>query len=473
MVKPEERRNARERLLATEPVPKLLVRLGVPAVIGMFVNALYNLVDTIFVGQGVGVSAIGGLAIAFPYQIFLFALAAMIGIGGASIVSRALGAKEYERANRTAANAITYAIVSSLALTAIGYIFLDRILLIFGATEGIAGYAQEYLSVVMSGTMFLVFSVVGNNLIRAEGRALIAMVSMLIGAVVNIILDPIFIFVLDMGVRGAAIATVIGKLSSFVFVLAYLLRGGSLLEMKARDFIPRFAIWREISALGVPSFIRQLGGSILAIAVNNVLRVHGGAVAISVFGAVNRLLMFGMMPIFGISQGFQPVAGFNYGAHLFSRVRESVRVSIIGTTLMGVVFFILVMAIPGLIMRMFADDPEMTRMGTTALRLIVLAVPAVGLQLIGSTFFMAIGKALPAFFLSLSRQIIFLIPLVIILPRFLGVSGVWVSFPIADALSTLLTVLFLTIELRRMKILEGNPASRSIPELEIDNSRSE
>ena len=448
-------RSAREKLLSTEPVPKLLVRFGFPAVIGMFVNALYNLVDTIFVGQGVGPYAIGALAIAFPYQIFLFALAAMIGIGGASVVSRALGAKQYNRAKQTAANALLYAVVSSLVLTAVGYIFLEKILLIFGATEGIIDYAHDYLGIVMSGTMFLVVAVVGNSLIRSEGRALVAMFSMITGAVANIILDPIFIFVLNMGVRGAAYATLIAKFVHFAFAIIYLRRGGTLLAMKLKHFIPRLAIWREISALGVPTFIRQLGGTILAVVVNNVLRVHGGAMGISVFGAVNRLLMFGLMPIFGIAQGFQPIVGYNYGARLFGRVRESVRAALLGATAMGTVFFLIVMIIPRLLIAMFSTNQEMIDLGGTAIRLVVLIVPAIGLQMIGSTFFMAIGKALPAFFLSLSRQVIFLIPPVVLLPKTFGLTGLWVAFPVADGLSTVMAALLLLRELRKIKERES------------------
>ena len=340
-------RSAREKLLSTEPVPKLLVRFGFPAVIGMFVNALYNLVDTIFVGHGVGPYAIGGLAIAFPYQLFLYALAAMIGVGAASIVSRALGAKQYDRASNTASNALVYAVAASLVLTVVGYLFIDQILEIFGATEGILDYARDYLGIVMSGTTFLVVAVVGNSLIRAEGRAMIAMVSMLSGAVVNIILDPIFIFALDMGVRGAAYATLIARFVHFAFAIGLLRRGGTLLTMKLGHFVPRVAIWREITAIGVPTFVRQIGSSVLAVVVNNVLRVHGGAMGISVFGAINRLLMFGMMPIFGVAQGFQPIVGFNYGARLFGRVRETVKVAILGATAMGSLFFRIVSEICG------------------------------------------------------------------------------------------------------------------------------
>ena len=454
-----DRRGSRDKLLSTEPVPKLLVKFGFPAVIGMFVNALYNLVDTIFVGQGVGPYAIGALAIAFPYQIFLFAIAAMIGIGGASIVSRALGAKQYDRANNTAANALTYAVVSSLVLTAVGYIFLENILVIFGATEGIIDYARDYLNIIMSGTVFLVVAVVGNNLIRSEGRAMIAMVSMIAGAAANIILDPIFIFVLDMGVRGAAYATLIARFVHFAFAIIFLRRGGTLLEMKLKHFAPRLSIWREISTLGVPTFIRQLGGTILAVVVNNVLRVYGGAMGISVFGAVNRLLMFGMMPIFGIAQGFQPIAGFNYGARLFSRVRQSVRAALLGATAMGTLFFLIAMIMPRLLIAMFTTNQEMIDLGGTALRFVVLLMPAVGLQMIGSTFFMSIGKALPAFFLSLSRQVIFLIPLVVLLPKTFGLNGLWVAFPIADGLSMAMAALLLMFELRKIKARESEVPS--------------
>ena len=440
----------RDESLGTEKIGRLLMRLSVPAMIAMFVNALYNLVDTIFIGRAVGPSGIGGLAIAFPFQIFLFALATMVGIGAASVTSRALGAGNMERARRAAGNAFTMSAILGVAIMVVGLVFVDQILAAFGATPGLIEYARDYLEVIVIGAPFLVVAVTGNNLIRSEGRAKVAMVSMLIGTGANLILDPIFIFGLGMGVRGAAWATVIGFILSFVFIAAFFVTGRSSLSFKRSDMRLEPRISREILAIGFPNFTKQLGGSVLVVVINNALRIHGGDIAIATFGVINRLLMFAVMPVFGIVQGFQPIAGYNYGAKKMDRVREVVRIASIATTSIAGGFFIVMMVFPGPLMSIFGDDAELIALGTYAMRIIVLVLPIIGIQLVGATFFMAIGKALPALILSISRQILFLIPLVLIFPLFWGTTGVWLAFPVADTLATTLTIIWLVIEMRKI-----------------------
>ncbi len=442
----------RDESLGTEKIGKLLARLSIPAMIGMFVNALYNLVDTIFIGQAVGPTGIGGLAISFPFQILLFAISTMVGIGGASVCSRALGAGDMAKARRAAGNAFAMSSVLALAIMAGGLFFLDEILVAFGATPGLIDHARDYLEIIVIGSPLLIVAVTGNILIRSEGRAKVAMVTMLIGAGANLILDPIFIFGLGMGVRGAAWATVIGFGLSFVFVLGFFLSGRSSLSFSRADLRIAPAISREMLAVGFPNFMKQVGGSVLVIVANNVLRVHGGDIAIATFGVINRILMFAVMPVFGIVQGFQPIAGYNYGARNMERVREVVKVASIATTACASVFFVAMMAFPGPLMSIFGDDAELIALGTQAMRIIVLVLPIIGIQLVGATFFMAIGKAFPALVLSVSRQILFLIPLVIVFPLFWGTTGVWLAFPVADTLATSVTIVWVGSELRKLRL---------------------
>ena len=457
----QDRTASREEMLGKQPIRPLLLRMSVPAMVGMFVNALYNLVDTIFVGQAVGASGIGGLAIAFPFQIFLFALATMVGIGSSSVASRALGRRDYAGARRATAQAFLLALLSGAGILALGYTFLEQILTMFGATDGLYDSAREYLSTIIFGAPVLIFAVTGNNLIRSEGRARAAMVSMLIGAGANLILDPIFIFGLGLGVRGAALATVSGFFLSAVYVVGYFLFADSSLKPVPADFAPDTAVSAEILRIGFPNFTKQLGGSVLAIVINNTLSLYGGDLSIAVFGVINRLLMFAVMPMFGIVQGFQPIAGYNYGARQFDRVKHVVRTSAIATTLFTSVFFVVMQLFPATLMRAFSSDPEMIALGVTAMRIVVFALPIIGIQLVGAAYFMAVGKALPAFILSIARQILFLIPFVILFAWLWGTMGVWIAFPVADTLATTVTLLFLRVELKKLDVKHSEQSLRT------------
>ena len=438
-------------MLGSQSIGKLLLRLSVPATVAMLVMALYNVVDTIFVGRGVGTDAIGGLTIVFPFQIIVMAFANMIGIGTASVVSRNLGSGNRDRACTAGGNAFAVSIGFGLLVTILGYTLLNPLLRLFGATPVLLGYAREYLSVILAGTVFITFAMSTNHVVRAEGRATVAMLTMVLGAVANIILDPIFIFGLKMGIRGAALATVISQFLSFCFLLLFYLSGRSSLKIRLTHLKPAGSVLKEIFALGVPAFIRQGGMSLVLILVNNLLGRYGGDIYISVFGVIFRILHFVLMPLSGLVQGFQPITGYNYGAGKIDRVKYGVRLTLLISSALAVVGFLILSLLPGPIFRIFSTDLNLIQAGMPVLRVVVLIVPLIGIQMIGSAYFQAVGKARPAFFLGLSRQFIFLLPMMIVLPLLFGLWGVFAAFPAADFLSTLVTGLWLWKDVRALE----------------------
>lgn len=440
----------KDKMLGSESIGRLLAKLSIPAMVAMLVMGLYNVVDTIFIGRGVGTEAIGGLTIAFPFQIIVMAFAGMIGFGTASVVSRNLGSGNRERAYTAAGNAFTISVFFGLVAMVLGYAFLDPILRLFGATPVLIAYAREYLSVTLTGTVFITFSMATNNIVRAEGRATVAMITMVLGAVTNIILDPIFIFGLKMGIRGAALATVISQFLSAAFLLYFYTSGRSSLAIRLRHLRPERSVVREVFALGVPAFIRQGGASLVMILVNNALGRYGGDIYISVFGVVFRIMHFVLMPLMGLVQGFQPITGYNYGAGNIDRVKRTIRFTLLISTLVAAFGFLILALIPGPIFRIFSNDLELITAGIPVLRVVVLIIPFVGIQMIGASYFQAVGKARPAFFLGLSRQFIFLLPLMIVLPLLFGLWGVFAAYPAAGFLSTLVTSIWLWKDVRRL-----------------------
>jgi putative MATE family efflux protein len=443
----------RHNHLESTDIPNLLKKLSIPATIGMLVNALYNLVDTIFIGQGVGADAIGGLAIAFPIQMIIMSIAFMVGIGAASAISRSLGEKEEEKANSLAGNAYLLSIILSGIFVLIGLFKTDALLYLFGATDTLLGYARDYIQIIFIGSIPFAFVMTSNNIIRSEGNAKESMIIMVIGTGLNIILDPIFIFICHMGIRGAALATIISQFVSFLYVLHYLRSGKSHLKVKFHHLIPHVKMQIEILKIGLPAFVRQIGGSFLAIFLNNALGTYGGDVAISAFGIVNRLIMFIFMPMFGVVQGLQPIAGYNYGARRYKQIRQVVVLSVKTLGIYATVgWFILLISGPkvGII---FTQDKMVIEAVATQLKYVSLMLPIIGIQIISSTVFQAFGKAGPALLLSLLRQIILLIPMLIIFPSWLGLGliGIYIAFPISDLLSTVVGGALLLREMTTLK----------------------
>jgi len=432
---------------------KLLIKLSVPAMTGMFVMALYNIVDTIFVGHGVGPLGIAGLTIIFPFQMIIMSIGIAFGVGTASIISRNLGAKNIEKANKVMGTSFLASFIMSIMLMISTYFFIHPLLIIFGASKDIVPFSYNYLKIILLGTPFIIFSMIGNNIIRSEGRAKVAMFSMIIGALINIILDPIFIFIFKMGVSGAALASVCAQIIQFLFILCFFYSGKSVLHFHIKSFVIDFKILWEIISVGSSSFARMIAGSLVFILINNSISTYGDDISLAIFGISTRFIRFILMPIFGIAQGFQPIAGYNYGARKIDKIIDVTKIAIISTTLIISLTVLLTELFPSTILQLFSNDHRLIFAGSNALRIMVVALPLVGFQVIGSTLFQALGKAKPALILTMSRQILLLIPLILILPRYFGITGIWIAGPIADILSAIITYFFYNSLMKKLKII--------------------
>jgi putative MATE family efflux protein len=419
----------------------------------MVANALYNLVDTIFVGRGVGSLAIGALAIAFPLQMLIVAIAQTVGLGAGSAVSRNLGAGKIDRAKCVVGNSFFCVITLAFTVSAIGLSFIEQILIFFGATQTILPYAHDYVVVILWGLPFFSFAISSNNLIRAEGNAKAAMISMLIGAILNIILDPIYIFVFNLGIKGAALATITAQFCSFLFIIYYIYKKDTFLKIKLRHLKPNLEIIKEIITVGLPSFLRLSSGSIATLLVNQSLRFYGGDLAIIILGVVIKITRFLFMPMFGVVQGMQPIAGYNYGARQYDRVLEVLKLTIKVLLIMSSSICLLMIIWPAKVIGIFTTDLEVIQAGMPVMRLLLFSIPILSIQMTGATLFQALGKAAPAIVFSLLRRVLLFIPLIIALPRFtqLGLMGIWLSYPIADILSAVITWFFLRSEIRKIR----------------------
>ena len=440
----------RTTYLERDAIFPLLIKMSLPAVIGMMVNALYNIVDTVFVGLGVGPLAIAALAIVFPIQMIVSAIAQAIGVGTASIVSRRLGEKRPEEAAKAAGTAYTAVTVATAILVAILFLFMRPILGFFGASAEIMPYAMEYTGIVGAGFFFFSLSMCASNLVRSEGNTKASMIGMLIGALLNTVLDPLFIFGFGMGVKGAAIATVISQMASCVYLFGMYAKKKTVVPIKRANLRIDVGILGTSVMLGIPSFIQSAGMSILMLLVNTTLGVYGGDEAITTYGMVHKLLMIVIMPILGIAQGFQPIAGYNYGAKRFDRVRTSLWTAALTAFSIALFGYAFMMLLPRVGMSFFTHDEGLIASSARVLRIVVLFIPAAAIQITGSVYFQSVGKATEAMVLSLSRQFLLLIPFVLILPRFLGLNGVWMAFPLADLLSSTITVTLLIKEVRKL-----------------------
>jgi putative MATE family efflux protein len=432
--------------LGTEKISKLLIKQAVPATIGILVMSLNMIVDTIFVGQWIGVLAIAAITVVLPIAFLISSIGMGIGIGGSSIISRALGANNSEKAFLTFGNQISLTVILAILFVILGNVYSVPILNLFGAKGAILPIASQYFGVIIYGVPFLAFAMMGNPTIRAEGKPKFAMYAMMVPAVLNVVLDILFIKIFDWGMWGAGLATSIAYASCGLYILYFFLSSKSELKIIPKNFKLDVLIVKEITKLGGVSIVRQGAISILMIVLNYSLFTYGGEISIAVFGIINRVMMFALSPVLGVSQGFLPVAGFNIGAENNARVKETIKKSIYFGSILGTIIFVAIVIFKEQIIWIFTNDPTLLEKTPDAMLVVFLVTPIVTMQLIGSAYFQAAGKAMPALFLTLLKQGIFLIPLAYFLPIYYGVNGVWWSFPIADTLATIITIFVLKRE---------------------------
>lgn len=432
----------KSEFLGKENIRKLLFKLSTPVIVGMLAQALYNIIDTLFIGKAYGaesVEAIGGLSIAFPVQMIIMAFGIVLGTGGASIISRALGAKELKKAEKVLGNVFTLNFILSVLIAVFCLHYLDPILRVFGATPGVLPYAKEYLQIIIAGGIVFVYGVSVQNIIRAQGNTRLAMNAMLLGVGLNTLLAPIFIFGFGMGVQGAATATVLAQGVASVWLLLYCIKGKGAVKFRSETLKPDMKIIKEIGTVGAGSFVMESASSVMMIFVYNALAIYGGDASIAVFGTVMRINSFIFLPLLGMAFGLQPIVGFNYGAKRYGRIVEAVKLSLEMTTTFGILGLVIIYLLKSQLLGLFSTDPEYLAVGKDAIMIMLVGTPLIGMNVVTSILFQALGKAKPAFLLSISRQLLFLIPAVVLLPRLYQLDGVWAAFPVADSLAFLLS----------------------------------
>jgi putative MATE family efflux protein len=432
------------------PIPKLLFQQSLPAAIGILMLSINMVVDSIYVGQFVGSLALGAIAVVVPITFFISALGMSIGVGGGSIISRALGAGENDKAFRTFGNQTMLTLGLSILVVLASTFFIEEILSLWGGKGNLLAPSKVYFKTLIIGVPFLAWAMMSNNVFRAEGLPKIAMVSMLIPAFVNLVLDPIFIIYFDWGLQGAALATTIAYITSGTFGFLYFIFGKSQMSLNPSYLEYDKDIIKEIFQVGGVTFARQGAVSLLAIVLNNSLFYYGSEIAISSYGIISRLMMFINFPVFGITQGFIPIAGFNFGAKKWERVKAVLYAAIGSGLVIAFIVFLILMIFAPQIVRLFTKDEALIAQTYPALRIIFLLTPTLIVQLLSSAYYQSIGKAFPALVLTLLKQGIFLIPLVLVMPLYFGLEGIWYSFPIADLLTTIVSAIFIKRSMGRL-----------------------
>ena len=435
--------------LGIEPISKLLFKQALPASIGILVMSLNILIDTIFVGQWIGSIAIAAINVVLPVSFFIAALGMAIGIGGSSIISRSLGSDNIQKARYTFANQITLTILITVSFVFIGLYFIESIIPLFGGKGGIYEPSKIYYTIVLYGVPFLALSMMGNSVIRAEGKPKFAMYALMIPSIGNIVLDIVFIKYLNMGMAGAAWATTGSYVLCFIFIFWFFASDKSELKIKTHHLSLKKPIVKEITSLGSITLARQATVSITYLLMNNILYNYGGEVSVTAYAIVGRMMMFSLFPVYGITQGFLPIAGYNFGAKNFERVKEVIYLAIKYASFFATLVFLVLMIFPEEITKVFTSDVDVIRETPAAMRWVFLATPIIAIQLIGAAYFQGIGKAKTGLILALLRQGILFVPLILILPLFFGEMGAWISFPISDILATIITGVVLIREVKK------------------------
>ena len=441
-----------QKHLGEAPIGKLLLQYSVPAIIGMIVNALYNIVDRMFIGNipNIGSLAITGVGITMPIMTIILAFGMLIGIGATANISLNLGKGNRPTAEKLLGNAFTLSIIVGLAIAIVGTICANPILNLFGASENTLFYAKEYLNIILLGCTFNILSFSLNSTVRADGNPKMSSFTMVIGCGTNIILDYVFIFILNLGVKGAALATIISQAITFFIILYYYTAGNSNLKLKVENFKLKKHLVTMTFAIGIAPFATQIANSLVQVIANNALKTYGSDLAIGAMTVISSLNIIFMMPIFGINQGCQPIIGFNYGAKKYERAKEAFKYATIAACVICIIGFISIQCFPTQIISLFNNDPELTTLAIKGIRIYLLMMPVVGINIVATSYYQSIGKAKISMFVSLLRQVILLIPFTIILPKFIGLDGVWAAGACADSLSVIITLVLLKKEFKQL-----------------------
>ncbi|MDD5338875.1 MAG: MATE family efflux transporter [Dehalococcoidales bacterium] len=446
------RPNQNSNVLDSEHVGRLLFKLALPAFFGMFVQTLYNVVNTIFIGHTPnGEVAIAGLSIVFPVQMLFMGFGMMIGMGGTSLISRFIGSRQTERAERTLGNGITCIIILSVLLTAVLLPNINGFLRLIGASNEVLPYARDYLSIIIYGTIFNLIGMALLNFVRAEGNARVPMIANIVGAVINVILDWIFILILGWGVVGAALGTVIAQFIVMLYLSSYYLSKNSYLEFHVKNMKLDPSILKGMFAIGTSSFVQTVASSFSAMLLIREVVMYGGDIYLSAWGIIQRVMMFAMMPAMVIGQGVQPILGFNYGAKRYNLALKALKIAAIASSSISLIAFAILYFIPGQIVQIFNSDPALIDAGVHVSHLIFWSMPMMGLVMVGTTSFISIGKAVQAFITAFARPVLFLIPAVLVLPRFFGLSGVFLSFPTSDIFTLALIIILIIPVIREFR----------------------
>ena len=434
--------------LGTESIGKLLMQYAVPAIIAMTASSLYNMVDSIFIGHGVGTMAISGLALTFPLMNLAAAFGSLVGVGASTLISVKLGQRDYDTAQRVLGNVFVLNMVLGVAFTIIVMLFLDPILYFFGGSDQTVGYARDYMQIILLGNAVTHLYLGLNAVLRSSGHPQKAMYATIATVVINTILDPVFIYGFGWGIRGAAVATIVAQVISLTWQFKLFSNKDELLHFHRGIFRLKRKIVFDSLAIGMSPFLMNLAACFIVIIINQGLKKYGGDLA---FGIVNRLVFIVVMIVMGLKQGMQPIAGYNFGAKLYGRVNKVLRLTIIYATAVTTFGFLVGMLVPDLVVGIFTSDAELTELSVTGLRITVMFFPIIGFQMVTSNFFQSIGMAGKAIFLSLTRQMLILLPCLLVLPQFFGVAGVWYSMPVSDLLASLIALVMLVCQFRKFR----------------------
>ena len=439
-----------QELLANEPISKLLVRYSIPAIIGMLVNALYNVVDRMFIGNipNVGKLATAGIGVTMPITTILIAFGMLVGIGAITNISIKLGEGKIEEADRVLGNSITLSIIIGIVLTFIGIIFGEKILILFGASEQSLPYAQPFVNIILLGAVFNIAAFTLNSTIRGDGNPKLAAIIMSVGCILNIFLDYIFIFKFNMGIEGAAIATVIAQVITAIWGIMYYIKGKSNLKLRLKNIRIESKIIKGILVIALTQFCMELSAGFIHLITNKVLKLYGGDLAIGAMTAITSINLLFYMPVFGISQGMQTIIAYNYGAKQFDRAKKALSIGMIGAIGILSLGLIATRLFPEILIGIFTKDATLMELALNGISIYSLTLPAVGICILGAVYFQSIGNAKMSIVLSLLRQVIVFIPLILLIPKLLGLNGVWAAQPLADIISTLIIVGFLIKEFK-------------------------